>query len=43
MKEYVEVPLSLLEKTEELKNYFETSYHYVRSLKPKPTSKGKTK
>ena len=43
MKEYVEVPGSLLEKTEELKKYFKASYHYVGSLKPKPSSKRNTK
>lgn len=41
MKEYVEVPGPLLEKTEELKPYFEASYAYVRSLKPKPTKRKK--
>lgn len=40
-KEYVAVPDSLLMKTEELKPYFELSYKYVSSLKPKPTSKTK--
>ncbi len=39
MKEYVEVPDTLLKKTEELKTYFEISYSYVASLKPKPTKK----
>ena len=28
-----------LKKTEELKTYFEISYSYVASLKPKPTKK----
>jgi hypothetical protein len=37
MKEYVEVPEHLLGKTEELKKYFDMSYAYVSSLKPKPT------
>jgi TfoX/Sxy family transcriptional regulator of competence genes len=41
MKEYVEVPDALLKKTQELKKYFESSYDYVKSLKPKPTSKRK--
>jgi len=41
-KEYVEVPDALLEKTQELKPYFDLSYAYVGSLKPKPT-KGKKK
>jgi hypothetical protein len=40
MKEYVVVPAGLLAKTEELKVYFELSYGYVGSLKPKAT-KGK--
>jgi hypothetical protein len=40
-KEYVVVPDNLLEKTAELKKYFEISYNYVSSLKPKPTSKSK--
>lgn len=39
MKEYVEVPASLLEKTKELKPYFDTSYAYIASLKPKPTKR----
>jgi hypothetical protein len=40
-KEYVVVPSALLRKTDELKQYFDMSYAYVSSLKPKPTSKGK--
>jgi hypothetical protein len=39
--EYVEVPDSLLSKTQELKKYFDASYSYVGSLKPKPTTKKK--
>ena len=39
MKEYVVVPDDLLKKTDELKKYFELSYGYVSSLKPKPTKK----
>ena len=39
--EYVEVPDSLLSSTSELKPYFDRSYEYVASLKPKPTSKKK--
>ncbi len=35
MKEYVEVPDSLLADTEKLKAYFDISYDYVSSLKPK--------
>jgi TfoX/Sxy family transcriptional regulator of competence genes len=41
MKEYVEVPDALLKKTPELKRYFEASYNYVASLKPKPTQRKK--
>jgi len=37
MKEYVEVPDELLLKTAELKKYFDVSYEYVASLKPKAT------
>jgi hypothetical protein len=39
--EYVEVPESLLSSTKELKKYFDCSYKYVGSLKPKPTTKKK--
>ena len=39
MKEYVDVPEALLKKTSELKKYFDLSFAYVSSLKPKPTSK----
>jgi hypothetical protein len=39
MKEYVEVPYSLLQNVDELKPYFATSYAYVSSLKPKPTTR----
>jgi TfoX/Sxy family transcriptional regulator of competence genes len=39
--EYVEVPDSLLSSTRELKTFFEASYEYVASLKPKPTTKKK--
>ena len=39
--EYVEVPASLLSATRELKKYFDCSYRYVGSLKPKPTTKKK--
>ena len=41
MKEYVEVPDSLLKKTRELKKFFDLSYAYVGSLKPKPTTRKK--
>ncbi len=39
--EYVVVPDSLLSSTRELKKYFDCSYEYVSSLKPKPTTKKK--
>jgi hypothetical protein len=42
-KEYVMVPDSLLKKTSELKHYFDISYKYVSSLKPKPATKDKKK
>jgi hypothetical protein len=38
-KEYVEVLDALLKRTSELKEYFTLSYTYVRTLKPKTTSK----
>jgi hypothetical protein len=38
-KEYVEVPDALLENTQELKKFFDLSYAYVNSLKPKPTTR----
>jgi len=40
-KEYVVVPDSLLKKTSELKTYFDISYEYAKTLKPKPTAKSK--
>jgi TfoX/Sxy family transcriptional regulator of competence genes len=39
--EYVEVPDALLSSTRELKKFFDRSYEYVGSLKPKPTTKKK--
>jgi TfoX/Sxy family transcriptional regulator of competence genes len=39
LKEYVTIPGSLLNKTNELKKWLEISYAYVQSLKPKPTKK----
>ena len=39
--EYVEVPDALLASTRELKRFFDRSYEYVASLKPKPTTKKK--
>jgi hypothetical protein len=41
MKEYVTVPAALLENTKQLQNYFDLSYQYVQSLKPKPGKKSK--
>jgi len=41
-KEYVMVPDALLGKTAELKKYFDLSFDYVGSLRPKPTVKKKT-
>ena len=35
MKEYVEIPQELLQDTDELKHYFELSYQYIGTLKPK--------
>jgi TfoX/Sxy family transcriptional regulator of competence genes len=35
MKEYVEIPQELLQDTDELKQYFELSYRYIGTLKPK--------
>ncbi len=34
-KEYVEVPDALLARTSELKRWFDVSYRYVETLKPK--------
>src|SRR3954449_2817435 len=39
--DYVEVPDALLASTRELKKYFDCSYEYVASLKPKPTTRRK--
>ena len=41
MKEYVVVPDALLKKTSELQKFFDLSFAYVKSLKPKPTTKKK--
>ena len=41
LKEYVEVPEALLKKTRKLKKYFDLSYAYVSSLKPKPTKRAR--
>ena len=39
MKEYVVIPDRLLSSQKELKKYFDLSYAYAKTLKPKPTSK----
>ena len=39
MKEYVTVPDTLLQNTEELKKYFKLSFLYASSLKPKAGKK----
>ena len=43
MREYVTVPDSLLKDTKTLQQYFQLSYEYVGTLKPKPTKKTKKK
>jgi hypothetical protein len=40
-REYVEVPPAALAKTSELAKYFASGYAYVKSLKPKPTTRPK--
>src|SRR4030095_4527773 len=42
LKEYVVIPDQLLNSLKELKKYFELSYAYAKTLKPKPTSKTTT-
>jgi len=42
MKEYVKVPDSLLKNTKVLQKYFDLSYQYIGTLKPKPTTKKKS-
>ncbi|HKY88303.1 MAG TPA: hypothetical protein VJL90_16220 [Pseudorhodoplanes sp.] len=39
MKEYVQVPATLLKKTATLAPYFDKSYRYASTLKSKPTTK----
>lgn len=39
MKEYAVVPTTLVSDAKKLSKYFELSYDYVSSLKPKPTKK----
>ena len=41
MKEYAVVPDALLKKTKELKKYFDISYEYVKTLRPKATKESK--
>jgi hypothetical protein len=41
MSEYVAVPDDLLKKTKELKKYFDLSYEYAKTLRPKATTKKK--
>jgi len=41
MKEYVAVPDALLKNTKDLQKYLEMSYEYVKTLKPKLTTKKK--
>jgi hypothetical protein len=41
MKEYVTVPDSLLKDTKKLQPYFQLSYEYIETLKPKPTTRKK--
>jgi hypothetical protein len=41
MKEYVLISDRLLSSPKDLKKYFDLSYAYAKTLKPKPTSKVK--
>ncbi|MGI8978451.1 MAG: hypothetical protein ACR2FY_04435 [Pirellulaceae bacterium] len=41
LKEYVEVPDTLLSRTQELQKFFDVSHAYVSSLKPKATKQKK--
>jgi len=41
LKEYVDVPDSLLKQTRVMKKYFAESFAYVSSLKPKATTSSK--
>jgi hypothetical protein len=43
MKEYVTVPDGMLSRTKALKELFEQSFAYVRSKKPKPTTRKRVK
>ena len=42
MVEYVMVPASLLAKTQQLSKWFKSSYDYIGTLKPKPTTRKKS-
>jgi hypothetical protein len=42
MKEYVTVPDALFKNTKALQPYFQMSVEYIRTLKPKPTTKKKS-
>ena len=39
LKEYVSVPEKVFKSTPTLKKYFQQSFEYVNSMKPKPTKK----
>ena len=41
LKEYVAVPEKLLKNIAAMQGYFDMSYQYIKSLKPKPTTKKK--
>lgn len=41
MREYVTVPDDLLKKTKVLAPYLASSYEYIKTLKPKPTTRKK--
>jgi hypothetical protein len=42
-KEYVVVPAAVLQQTQDLQPYFQISFDYVNSLRPKPHKPGKSK
>ena len=41
MKEYVDIPASLLHATVELKKYYDISFEFIATLKPKATTRKK--
>jgi hypothetical protein len=41
-KEYVVVPTALLKQTQEIHRYFQISFDYVNTLRPKPQKPGKS-